>query len=125
MKGFAELILSLCDLAEAEGRVLRENIRKVGSGCLLSAIGILFLAAALAFLVASAYKALNLFLPQPLSLLLLSVMCALMGIVLIWSARSPKKDRRGDTDGTNLNAAKEKKEYMGNINNDEESRSEN
>lgn len=83
----AELVLSLCDLLEAEGRLLRQNVRRTGSGCALAGIGLVFIAAALAFLVAAIYKALSLILAPPLVMLILGCICAMIAAIFFWSAK--------------------------------------
>lgn len=85
MKGLAELVLSLCELAEAEGRALRQSVKRAGSGCLLIAIGMGFLAAALAFAVAAASQALARVLPPWGASLALSGLCLLIAVIVIWS----------------------------------------
>lgn len=96
MKGLAELVLSLCDLIEAEGRLLRKSVKRTGQGCVLSAVGIIFIGAALAFLVAAAYEAVAALVPAPVAFLILAAMCGLFAAGILWSARqctrkSPKK----------------------------------
>lgn len=96
MKGLAGLVLSLCDLAEAEGRLLRDNIRRVGTGCALSFIAILFIGAALAFLVAAIYAAIANYTSGPLAWLIMCGVCFLISLLVFWSSslcakKSPKK----------------------------------
>lgn len=93
MKGFAGLVLSLCDLAEAEGRQLRKNIRATGAGCVLAGIGLLFIGAAFAFCVAALYKSLATLLPPAVVFLILALACAAIAAIILWSAKKcvPKK----------------------------------
>ena len=76
MKGLAGLVLSLFDLCEAEGRLLQENV---------------FGAVALAFLVASAYTSLRLFIAAPIALAIMAVICACIAGVMLWSVKLKKK----------------------------------
>lgn len=78
MKSLAELVLSLCDLCEAEGRVLRENVRNIGLGCAIAGIGLLFVAAAMALVAISIFEGLLAILPLPACLLILAVVCMLI-----------------------------------------------
>lgn len=87
MKGLAELVLSLCDLAEAEGRALKNGIRRTGQGCLLSGIGLLFAGAALAFITAAIYEALAGILPRPAAFLIMAGVCIVIAAGVLWSAK--------------------------------------
>lgn len=93
MSGFARLVLSLCDLAEAEGRQFRKNIKATGAGCLLISLGILFIGAALAFCVAALYKFLAELLHPSIVFIVLALACAVIAAIILWSARKcvPKK----------------------------------
>lgn len=91
MKSVAELALSLCDLIEAEGRLLRVNIQRTGRGCGIMAIGLVFVAAALAFLTAAIYVWLADWLSRPAALLIMAGVCVLFAAILIWSANAWNK----------------------------------
>lgn len=94
MKGLAEFVLSLCDLAEAEGRVFRENVFRVGIGCILAALGLLFIGASLAFIAASFYHALLTITSTPMALLAISAFCAFIGFILLWLGCFNKSGKR-------------------------------
>lgn len=101
MKSLAELALSLCDLAEAEGRALRRGAILAGRGCSLTIVGALFIAAALGFLTVAIYELLCLSLPNWAALLIMAVINAFFAIMLMWSASrcmpkrtKPKKPRQ-------------------------------
>lgn len=99
MKGFAGLILSLCDLAEAEGRELRKNIKVTGAGCMLAGIGLLFIGAAFAFCLAALYKAIATLLHPALVFVILAFSSLVIGAAILWSAKKslpPKSGRKAD-----------------------------
>lgn len=87
MKDLAELILSLCGLLEAEGRLLKENALDLTFRCSIMVIGLLFGAAALACMVAAAYSALLLMISRPAAIALMGLMCAMASAGLLWSLR--------------------------------------
>ena len=87
MKGLAGLVLSLCDLAEAEGRQLRKNIRATGAGCVLAGIGLLFVGAAFAFCVAALYNWLTTILHPAMVMLVLALACLMCAAIILWSAK--------------------------------------
>lgn len=93
LKGLAELVLSLCDLVEAEGRLLKQGVNRTGRGCVLSAIALLFIGAALAFVIAAIYEALAGIVPRPVAFLVLAAACALTAFVVLWSAQKCIKKR--------------------------------
>ncbi|WP_300926841.1 hypothetical protein [uncultured Desulfovibrio sp.] len=70
MKGLAELVVSLCDLCEAEGRLLQEGVLRTVRRTVTLTLGLLFGAAALALLLAALYALLTSFMPVPAALLL-------------------------------------------------------
>ena len=65
MKGLAELVVSLCDLCEAEGRLLQEGVLRTVRRTVTLTLGLLFGAAALALLLAALYALLTSFMPVP------------------------------------------------------------
>lgn len=87
MKKLAALFLRFCDLLEAEGRLLKQNVQIVGLGCGLSALGFAAAGAALVFLVIAIYKALSDILSPVIVLLILALVCAIMAGVTFWSAK--------------------------------------
>ena len=86
MKGLAELVVSLCDLCEAEGRLLEAGILRTVRRAGLLALGLLFGAGALALLLGALYAFLTALLPTPAALALLG--CASAGVagLLLWGA---------------------------------------
>ena len=92
MKGLAELVVSLCDLCEAEGRLLEAGILRTVRRVALLSLGLLFGAAALALLLGALYALLTSLLPTPAALALLGGASAAIAAILLWSARgaSPK-----------------------------------
>lgn len=93
----AELVLSLCDLLEAEGRLLRQNITRTGAGCGIAGIGLLFVCGALLFLTAAVYEILAMYMPKPLVLLVMCAICGLIAVILIiWSGKKclPKRSQK-------------------------------
>lgn len=86
MKGLTELVLRLCDLGEAEGRVLRENIKTVGIGCSIAGIGLVFAAAAFALIAISVFFGLLVILPMPVCLLILASLCAIIAYCFLFFA---------------------------------------
>lgn len=87
MKGLAELVLSLCDLLEAEGQVLRENARSLGLGCAIAGIGMIFLVGAAALVVIAVYEGLLSILPMPVCLLVLAAFCACIALAMFVASR--------------------------------------
>lgn len=87
MKGLAELVVSLCDLCEAEGRLLEAGILRTVRRAALLSLGLLFGAAALALLLAALYALLTALLPRPAALALLGGASAGIAGILLWSAR--------------------------------------
>ena len=86
MRGLAGLVLSFCDLAEAEGRLLRESVFRTALVCGLAWAGVLFLVAGLAFLVVAAYASLRLVLSQEAVCLVLGAVCGVFGVLFFFSA---------------------------------------
>lgn len=87
MHGLAELILSLCGLMEAEGRLLRDNVFLLTRRCVILVVGILFGTAALACIVAASYEVMLLVMPKPAAIALMGIICAVIGAALLWSVR--------------------------------------
>lgn len=87
MKSLAELVLSLCDLGEAEGRLLRENVRNIGIGCGIAGIALLFASACIGLLIISAFDSLLAIIPLPLCLLIAAFLCALAAFILFLLAK--------------------------------------
>lgn len=87
MKGLAELVVSLCDLCEAEGRLLEAGILRTVRRAGLLSLGLLFGAAALALLLGALYGLLTALLPTPAALALLGCASAAIAGILFWNAR--------------------------------------
>lgn len=89
MKGLAELVVSLFDLCEAEGRLLQESILATARHVGLLFLGLLFGAAALALLLAALYALLNAFLSAEAVLGILGAACAVIALFCFRGARGP------------------------------------
>uniref|UniRef100_UPI0026244A68 hypothetical protein n=1 Tax=uncultured Desulfovibrio sp. TaxID=167968 RepID=UPI0026244A68 len=87
MKGLAELVVSLCDLCEAEGRLLQEGVLRTVRRTVTLTLGLLFGAAALALLLAALYALLTSFMPVPAALAILGLASAAVAACLLLSAR--------------------------------------
>lgn len=87
MKGLAELVVSLCDLCEAEGRLLQEGVLRTVRRAVTLMLGLLFGAAALALLLAALYALLTGFMPVPAALAVLGLASAAIAACLLLSAR--------------------------------------
>lgn len=88
MKNLAGVILGLCDILEAEGRLLQEQTLRTLRKSLFLITGMAFIAAALAFLVASGYSMLITFMARPLALALMGVLCAIIASIFLWLTKS-------------------------------------
>lgn len=100
MKGLAELVVSLCDLCEAEGRLLQEGVLRTVRRTVILTLGLLFGAAALALLLAALYALLISLMPVPAALAILGLASAAVAACLLWSARrgaapSPREQAQG------------------------------
>lgn len=87
MKGLAELVVSLCDLCEAEGRLLQEGVLRTVRRTVILTLGLLFGAAALALLLAALYALLTSLMSVPAALAILGLASAAVAACLLWSAR--------------------------------------
>lgn len=87
MKGLAELVVSLCDLCEAEGRLLEAGILRTVRRAALLSLGLLFGAAALALLLGALYAGLTALVPTPAALALLGCASAAIAGIFLWRAR--------------------------------------
>ena len=87
MKGLGELVVSLCDLCEAEGRLLEAGILRTVRRAALLSLGLLFGAAALALFLAALYALLTALLPTPAALALLGCASAAIAGLFLWNAR--------------------------------------
>lgn len=96
MKGLAELVVSLCDLCEAEGRLLEEGILRTVRRAGLISLGLLFGAAALALLLCALYAFLAALLPTPAALALLGCASAAVAGLFLWRGRGVGADARAE-----------------------------
>ncbi|MDE7241007.1 hypothetical protein, partial [Desulfovibrio sp.] len=87
MKGLAELVVSLCDLCEAEGRLLEAGILRTVRRAALLSLGLIFGAAGLALLLGALYALLSELLSRPAALALLGCASAAIAGLLLWCAR--------------------------------------
>lgn len=111
MKGLAELVVSLCDLCEAEGRLLEAGILRTVRRAALLSLGLLFGGAAIALLLGALYALLTSLLSTPAALALLGCASAAIAGVFLWRAHAgadasaregpegPEGPERGDADG--------------------------
>lgn len=92
MKKLAEMILSLLDLLEAEGYLLRiRTLDTIRDGALLF-LGIMLLGAAVAFFLAALYYTLIIFISTPLALCALGIIS--LGIALLLLCLPYKKKKK-------------------------------
>lgn len=105
MKGLAELVVSLCDLCEAEGRLLQEGVLRTVRRTVTLTLGLLFGAAALALLLAALYALLTSLMPVPAALALLGLASAAIAVCLLWSARGKAAPLPGAQPGPQAGAA--------------------
>jgi multisubunit Na+/H+ antiporter MnhG subunit len=86
LKVLTETVISLFDLAEAEGRLLKQKaVQTIGVGLLMLVAAILFLIA-LGLLLAALYFALVNVLTPASSYLIVSIIAALMAGGMLWLA---------------------------------------
>lgn len=98
MKRAAGLVLGLCDVLEAEGRLLRESAWHTSLSCVLAAVGALFLGGGFVLLVTAAYHVLRALLPVTLVYVVLGVLCLIIALGFLWSARRRMLSLKPHTD---------------------------
>ncbi|PWQ99887.1 hypothetical protein [Leucothrix pacifica] len=86
MKMLTETIVSICDLAEAEGRLLKHKVVQTISVGLLLLIAAAMLLAALALLITSLYHLLANWMPPSAVFLILSLFSLLLAGGILWTA---------------------------------------
>ncbi|ATD80150.1 MULTISPECIES: phage holin family protein [Desulfovibrio] len=91
MNGLTEVIIRFFDLLEAEGRQLQRNTLLTVRMAVLLVLGLIFGAAAVAFLVAALYQALTLILHPAWVMCILGLVCAGIAGGLLWWSR-PRKE---------------------------------
>lgn len=87
MKALTDVIISLFDLAEAEGRLLQSKVLQTTSQILLLMIATLFLIVAAGLFITASYQVLSLYLPPAGALFIMGTICLLVAGVMIWFAR--------------------------------------
>ena len=87
MKALTDIIISLFELAEAEGRVLQIQVLQTTSRILLLIVAALFFSLAAGLLLTASYQVLSLYLPPTGALFIVGIMCLLAAGVLIWFVR--------------------------------------
>ena len=98
MEKLAEIIVSLFNLLEAEGRLLRANVLRSIRLAGVTAVGIGLLFTAAGFLVAALYSLLAIVMPVPAALALVGVGCLIAAMLLLWIPK--KKTLKKKTDPT-------------------------
>ena len=86
MKMLTETIINLFDLAEAEGRLLKQKVVETIMVALLMLVAAFMLLATLIFLVTALYYTLILWFPPPLVFLFLALLSIFMSGGLLWTA---------------------------------------
>ena len=84
MKALTESIISLLDLVEAEGRLLREKINQTITVAVLILVSGLMLLAAMGLLVTAVYHALLNWLPISLVFLMMAVTSFTLAGIVLW-----------------------------------------
>ena len=91
VNGLTEIVIRFFDLLEAEGRLLQRNALSTVRMAVLLALGLLFGAAAVAFLVAALYQALIVILHPAWVMGILALACAGVAGGLLWLSLPRKK----------------------------------
>ena len=91
MNGLTEIVLRFFDLLEAEGRQLQRSALLTVRMAVLLALGLVFGAGAVAFLVAALYQALIVILHPAWVMCILGLACAVIAGGLLWLARPRTK----------------------------------
>lgn len=93
MKVLTETIVSLCDLAEAEGRLLKRKVLHTLAVGLLMFVAALMLLGALGLMVVALYYALLNWLPPSLIFLTMAVFSLLLTGGVLWVAQRLNRKR--------------------------------
>ncbi len=88
MEGLTEAIISLFNLAEAEGRLLQKKVLQTVVIVLMFIVSTLFVLAAIGFLLAAIYQFLILYLKITWVLLIMGLICLFIFGITLWLARS-------------------------------------
>lgn len=86
MKGLADLIISVLELLEAEGRALRASVMRVGVGLGLIATSVMLALAGAGFCLWSAYLYLDAMLGPPRGALATGALTLLVSGGVLWAA---------------------------------------
>lgn len=84
MKSLTESIISLLDLVEAEGRLLRQKINQTITVAVLVLVSGLMLLAAMGLLVTAVYHALLNWLPMSLVFLVMAITSFTLAGIVLW-----------------------------------------
>jgi len=87
VKALTDAIISLFELAEAEGRVLQSKVLQTTNRVLLLMVAALFFSVAAGLLLVASYQVLSFYLPPAGALFTVGIMCLLVAGVLIWFVR--------------------------------------
>ena len=87
MKALTDVVISLFDLAEAEGRLLQSKVLQTTSQILFLMIATLFLIIAAGLFLTASYQVLSLYLPQAGALFIVGTICLLLAGAMIWFMR--------------------------------------
>jgi hypothetical protein len=82
-----EAIIGLCDLAEAEGRLIQQKIIQTLVVILMYVAAALLLMVAVGFILAALYEALAVYLQTPWVFMIMGSICLLLAGITIWSAK--------------------------------------
>ncbi|HYE03742.1 MAG TPA: hypothetical protein VD963_10980 [Phycisphaerales bacterium] len=85
MKSIAQLIVRVTDLVEAEGRVLRVVMLRLGLGAALGVVAALMCLIGLCLVLVAAYTALEAATSAPVAALVTGLASLLVGGALIWT----------------------------------------
>ena len=87
MKALTDVVISLFDLAEAEGRLLQSKVLQTTSQILYLMIATLFIIVAAGLFMTASYQVLSLYLSPAGALFIMGTVCLLVAGVMIWFAR--------------------------------------
>ncbi len=88
MEGLTEAIISLFNLAEAEGRLLQKKVFQTAIIVLMLIVSTIFVLAALGFVLAAIYQFLIFYLEITWVLLIMGLICLLIFGIILWLTRS-------------------------------------
>lgn len=91
LKSFSKFIVACTDLLEAEGRSLRENVRRTGTALALTVVAAFFLLAGFALIVLGAFWALESATGRPAAALLCGLLSLAIAGGVAWSINRPRR----------------------------------